>query len=160
MKTLDGPEAREALYALAAVTGEVVFALGGDRSDIMQHAKAGASRAGRSPATVVVVKDPQAFLAGLGRVSWKRIPAQLFVDGCDVDRGTLTAIGHGLESVAPVVVATVVRRLEGAAPGTSSGVEPASGTTWPRGEPVREGSGAHAGASTKGALRGSVTESE
>jgi hypothetical protein len=105
VKTLNGPDARVALYALASITGEVVLALSADRGEVRSRAAEGAVQAGRRPAPIVLIRDAGAFLASLGRLSWRRIPVQIFVDGCDVDLETLDAIALGLECVAPVVLA-------------------------------------------------------
>jgi hypothetical protein len=105
MKTMKGPDARVALYALASVTGEVVLALSAEREGVRSRAAEGAARAGRNPAVVVLIRDAGTFLAALGRLSWRRIPVQIFVDGGSADLETVDAIGRGLESVAPVVLA-------------------------------------------------------
>ncbi len=107
VKRLTGSEGRRALYALAAVTGEVVLALGGDREELRALAEAGARRFGsRTSPAVMVIKDPAAFAASARRLSWKRIPTQVLIDGGTVDGDTLERIAAQLSSVAPVIVAT------------------------------------------------------
>jgi hypothetical protein len=94
------------LYALAAATGDIVFALGGEREELRVLAEAGARRSGTSsPPAVVAIKDPGAFAASAGRLSWKRIPTQILIDGGTVDRGTLDRVAGQLSAVAPVIVA-------------------------------------------------------
>lgn len=112
-KLLTGAEGRSALYALAAATGEVVFALGGEREELRTLAEAGARRSGSSNApAVVAIKDASAFAASVGRLSWKRIPTQILIDGSTVDRSTLEQIASVLSAVAPVIIATAERDEE------------------------------------------------
>ena len=107
VKFLTGGDGRTALYALAAATGDIVFALGGERDELRALAEAGARRSGTgSPPPVVAIKDPGAFAASASRLSWKRIPAQILIDGGTVDRSTLDRIAAQLSAVAPVIVAT------------------------------------------------------
>ena len=108
VKRLTGSEGRHALYALAAATGEVVLALGGEREELRALAEAGARRCGSgAPPGVVVIKDAAAFAASARRLSWKRIPTQILIDGGTVDGDTLDRIAEQLSAVAPVVVATL-----------------------------------------------------
>ena len=113
VKFLAGSEGRSALYALAAATGEMVLALGGEREELRVLAEAGAHRSGSSsPPSVVAIKDPAAFAASASRLAWKRIPTQILIDGGTVDRSTLDQIAGQLSAVAPVIVATSAPDLE------------------------------------------------
>lgn len=105
-----GAEGRRALYALAAATGEVVLALGGNREELRSLAEAGAQRCGKGALPgVVVIKDVAAFALSAGRLSWKRIPAQILIDGGTADPATLDQIADQLSAVAPVIVAALDR---------------------------------------------------
>jgi hypothetical protein len=85
VKILTGETGRVALYALAATTGEVVISLGGDRNEVEALASAGARRTRRDNVPMVlVIKDPAAFADAVGRLSWKRMPAQILIDGSRV----------------------------------------------------------------------------
>jgi len=106
VKRLTGSEGRRALYALAAATGEVVIALGGDREELQALAESGARRCGNeNPPSVVLIKDPAAFVVSAGRLSWKRLPTQILVDATGVSHQTAEQIGAALSAVAPVVIA-------------------------------------------------------
>jgi hypothetical protein len=88
------------------VAGEVVISLGGDRDDVEALAPAGARRTRRDNVpTVLVIKDPAAFADAVGRLSWKRMPAQILIDGSRVAQEVVAQIGERLSSVAPVVLA-------------------------------------------------------
>ncbi len=64
VKRLAGSEGRRALYALAAVTGEPVLALGGGRQELRTLAEASARGSGSgTPPAAVVNKDPAVFAA-------------------------------------------------------------------------------------------------
>jgi hypothetical protein len=107
VKRLTGSEGRRDLYSLAATTGEVVLALGGNREELQALAAAGAQRCGSgAPPGVVVIKDAAAFAASAHRLSWKRIPTQILIDGGTVDGAILDQIAERLSAVAPVIVAT------------------------------------------------------
>jgi hypothetical protein len=91
----------------------MVLALGGERVVLRALAEAGARRSGTgSPPSVVTIKDPAAFAASARRLSWKRIPTQILIDGGTVDRSTLDQIAGALSAVAPVIVATSAPDLE------------------------------------------------
>jgi hypothetical protein len=83
-----------------------VLALGGDREELRALAESGARRCGNAdPPSVVVIKDAAAFAASAGRLSWKRLPTQIFVDGTAVSDRTAEQVGAALSAVAPVVIA-------------------------------------------------------
>ena len=106
VKRLTGSEGRQALYVLAAATGETVLALAGDREELRALAEAGARRCGsEARPAVVVIKNPAAFAASTDRLSWKRLPAQILVDGTGVSPPIVEQIGKALSAVAPVVIA-------------------------------------------------------
>lgn len=106
MKLVLGESGRKALYALAATAGELVISLGGERHEVKALAASGAQRCGRDdPPPTLIIKDPTAFAASVDRLSWKRIPTQIFIDGTAVARDVVTGIGERLSTVAPVIVA-------------------------------------------------------
>ncbi len=58
---------------------------------------------------MIVGEVSSAFAASAGRLSRKRIPTQILIDGSSIDRTILESIASALSTVAPVIIARLER---------------------------------------------------